>query len=301
MMNLRIRQLKAYQAILSTGSVTAAAEHLALTQPAVSRALAALEANLGFQLFERRGRHLIHSDKGRRFYRMIESTLAGLDAMPGFAEDIRLERGSPLRIASIGPLLFSDLVPTAVASFRESYRDLQLEVNWVDRLDIEDWVVNQNTDIGLTLMPVEHPLLETREFASVNAVVILPADHPLAQRTEIGPSDFLDERVIIPSRMTRLRQLADKCMLEAKHPMPISIETSTAIASCHMVGAGLGVGITDPFSPTGIRQERIVLRPWRPSIRMSYAAIWLKSRPLSERSAHLIEVLRELAGQSQDM
>ena len=297
MKNLRIRQLKAYQAIVSTGSTTAAAELLSLTQPAVSRALAALEADLGFQLFERRGRHLVHSDKGRRFYRMIESTLTGLDALPGIVEDIRLERGSPLRISAIGPLLFSDLVPLSLRNFQSAYPDLRLEVNWVDRLDIEDWIVNQNSDIGLTLMPVEHPLLEAREFVSVNAVALLPEGHPLAARSVIGPSDLRDERLIVPARKTRLRQLADKCMLEAKHPLPIAVETSTAIASCHLVAAGMGVGISDPFSPTGIPQGRHVVRPWRPTIRMSYAATWLKSRTLSERSATLIEILRDVAGQ----
>ncbi len=295
MKNLRIRQLKAYQAIVSTGSTTAAAELLSLTQPAVSRALAALEADLGFQLFERRGRHLVHSDKGRRFYRMIESTLTGLDALPGIVEDIRLERGSPLRISAIGPLLFSDLVPVSLRRFQSLYPELRLEVNWVDRLDIEDWIVNQNSDIGLTLMPVEHPLLEAHEFVSVNAVALLPAGHALAERSVIGPSELREERLIVPVRKTRLRQLADKCMLEAKHPLPIAIETSTAIASCHLVAAGMGVGISDPFSPTGIPQGRHVVRPWKPTIRMSYAATWLKSRTLSERSATLIEILRDVA------
>lgn len=296
MKNLRIRQLKAYQAIVSTGSATAAAEMLSLTQPAVSRILASLEADLGFQLFERRGRHLVHSDKGRKFFRMIEATLTGLDALPGIVEDIRLERGSPLRISAIGPLLFSTLVPSALRQFQSVYPDLRLKVNWVDRLDIEDWIVNQNSDIGLTLMPVEHPLLDAHEFVSVNAVALLPEGHALTGKSIIGPSDFRDERLIIPNRRTRLRQLADKCMLEAKHPLPIAIETSTAIASCHLVAAGMGVGISDPFSATGIRQGRFVVRPWQPTIRMSYAAIWLKSRTLAERSATLIEILRNIAG-----
>ena len=291
MKNLRIRQLKAYQAIVSTGSVTAAAELLSLTQPAVSRALAALESDLGFQLFDRRGRHLVHSDKGRRFYRMIESTLTGLDALPGIVEDIRMERGSPLRISAIGPLLFSELVPSALSEFHADHPDLRLEVSWVDRLDIEDWIVNQNADLGLTLMPVDHPLLDATEFVSVSAVALLPVGHSLASKPELGPSDFRGERLVIPARKTRLRQLADKCMLEAKHPLPIAIETSTAIASCHLVAAGLGVGISDPFSVTGIPRGRILVRPWRPTIRMSYAAVWLKSRMLSGRSAQLIEIL----------
>ena len=297
MKNIRIRQLKAYQAIVSTGSVTAAADLLSLTQPAVSRALASLEADLGFLLFDRRGRHLVHSERGRRFYRLMEATLTGLDELPGIVEDIRLERNSPLRISAIGPLLFSELVPVALKHFQVGHPDLRLEVSWVDRLDIEDWIVNQKSDIGLTLMPVEHPLLEARELVSVNAVAVLPKDHALARKSEIELSDLRNERFIVPNRRIRLRHLADKCMLEAKHPLPISIETSTAVASCHLVAAGLGIGISDPFSASGIRQDRVVVRPWRPSITMSYAAIWLKSRALSEHSVQLIEILLDVVRQ----
>ena len=296
MKNIRIRQLKAYQATVSTGSVTAAADLLSVTQPAVSRALATLEANLGFQLFDRRGRHLVHSERGRRFYRLIETTLTGLDELSDIVEDIRLERNSPLRVSAIGPLLFSELVPTALARFQAGHPTLRLDVSWVDRLDIEDWIVNRKSDVGLTLMPVEHPLLEAREFVSVNAVAVLPKNHALAAKSKIGPSDLRDESIIIPNRRIRLRQLADKCMLEAKHPLPIAIETSTAVTSCHLVAAGLGIGISDPFSASGICQDRIVVRPWHPSITMSYAAIWLKSRSLSEHSAELIDILLDIVG-----
>ncbi len=297
MKNIKFRQLKAYQAIVSTGSATAAAKSLSLTQPAVSRALATLEADLGFQLFERRGRHLVHSEKGRQFFRTIEPILNGLDALPGIVEDIKLERGNLLRISAIGPLLFSELVPVALKQFQTFFPDLRLEVSWVDRLDIEDWIVNQNSEIGLTLMPVDHPLLEAREFASVSAVALLPSNHPLAAKSEIGPLDLRNERLVIPARKTRLRQLADKCMLEAKHPLPIMIETSTAIASCHLVAAGLGIGISDPFSATGIRQGSFVVRSWKPTIKMAYAAVWLKSRPLSERTSRLVEILHRVARQ----
>ncbi|MDE0303998.1 MAG: LysR family transcriptional regulator [Albidovulum sp.] len=297
MKNINFRQLKAYQAIVGTGSATAAAKILALTQPAVSRALATLEADLGFQLFERRGRNLVHSEKGRQFFRTIEPILNGLDALPGIVEDIKLERGNLLRISAIGPLLFSELVPQALKQFQSFYPDLRLEVSWVDRLDIEDWIANQNSEIGLTLMPVDHPLLEAREFTSVSAVALLPSSHRLAEKSEIGPSDLRNERLVIPARKTRLRQLADKCMLEAKHPLPIMIETSSAIASCHLVAAGLGIGISDPFSATGIRQGNFVVRSWKPTIKMAYAAVWLKSRPLSVRTSRLVEILHHLAGQ----
>ncbi len=291
MKNLHIRQLKAYQAIISTGSATAAAELLSVSQPAISRALAALETDLGFQLFDRRGRHLVHSDKGRRFYRMIEPTLSGLDALPEIIDDVRSERGSPLRIASIGPLLHSKYLPFALHEFQNLFPDLRLEVRYLDRFEIEHWVANLNADIALTMLPVDHPSLKHRELVTVNAVAVLPVGHPLASKPELGPTDFRGERVIMPERKARLRQLADRAMLDSKQPLPIAIETSSEVTTCHLIAAGLGVGISDPFSVTGISEDRIVVRPWKPAIRISYAAAWSKFRALSERSEQFIDIL----------
>ena len=200
-----------------------------------------------------------------------------------------------MRISAIGPLLFSELVPSALAEFQSAHPELRLEVSWVDRLDIEDWVVNQNVDLGLTLMPVDHPLLDAHEFVSVNAVALLPAGHALAAKPEVGPSDFRGERLIIPARKTRLRQLADKCMLEAKHPLA----DRGRDLDCHReLPPGRGRARRRDFRPLqrdrAFTGDRIVVRPWKPSIRMSYAATWLKSRSLSDRSVQLIGILRRI-------
>ena len=88
----------------------------------------------------------MHSERGRRFYRSIEATLTGLDELPDIVEDIRLERDSPLRISATGgPLLFSRIEPAALARCQDRHPDMRLDVNWVDRLDIEDWIVNQKS------------------------------------------------------------------------------------------------------------------------------------------------------------
>ena len=89
-MNIRLRQLRAYQAIMSFGTVSAAADSLHLTQSSVSRLLAGLEQELGFSLFYRRGRRLVPSVEGRNFYQRIEGALASIEGITTIANDVRL-------------------------------------------------------------------------------------------------------------------------------------------------------------------------------------------------------------------
>lgn len=290
--NVRIRHLRVFQAIMVGGSATSAGELLGLTQPAISRSLSVLEAELGFALFERRGRHLHPSSEGRRFYREITPILGDLDNLAGLAEDIRLDRSGPVRIAAIGPLLFSQTLPLALRDVQEEDPSIRFAIDWVDRLQIEEAIANQRADLGVTLGPINHPALGMEELATVQAVAVFQKGHPFATQAEVAVSDLRDTPLILPQRQTRLRQLADSGLLESPTSLSVMIEASTAVASCHMASVGLGVALSDPFSATGVDRNLVEVRPWRPKISMTYTFIWPNARPPTDRVRNLMAAVR---------
>ena len=280
---------------METGSVTAAADQLNLTQPAVSRLLATLELELGFRLFQRKGRSLVPSMDGRHFYRRIEGTLAGIEEISSIAEDIKAERRERLRIAAIGPLTFSRFLPEGLQRLSAEFPDSQYSVVWRDRMDIDEWVASRQSDLGFTLLPVDSGAVYSEPITTVAAVAIVPAQHPLADRESLAPRDFVNSQLILPRRNIRLRQLVDPAFLESGLTFSIGIETSTAVTSCHLVGNGLGVSISDPFSATGISQDKLTAIRWSPEVRLTYGVIWPKDRPLSERAQRLVGILGHVA------
>ena len=280
---------------MTTGSITAATQVVNLSQPAISRLIAVMEAELGFKLFYRQGRRLIPSVEGRSFFLRIEGTLSGIDDIDSIANDIRYNKEGRLRLCAMGPLLFSRLLPNAIASYRSAYPETQLTVEMRRREDIDEWVASRQADLGFTLMPVESKSVSSEQIVTVAAVGIVPKDHRLADQKVLSLSDFENETLILPKQSIRLRQIVDAEILRGKRSVAVDIETSTALASCHLVAQGVGVGVSDPFSFSGVGREHIAVSRWEPAITLTYCAIWPKDREPTDQTRRFLDVVRSSA------
>ncbi len=117
-MALLDRQFDAFRAVMMTGGMTAAAEVMRITQPAVSRLISDLEYNLKLRLFERRGNQINPTPEATALMAEVERSYLGLEHVKAFARDLRLARAGSLRIARCRRSL--GFLPFLVARFRES-------------------------------------------------------------------------------------------------------------------------------------------------------------------------------------
>lgn len=278
MIKIQLRHLMAYRAVMSAGSITAATHRVNLSQPAISRLIAVMEAELGFKLFYRRGRRLVPTIEGTSFFRRIEGTLAGIDDIPAIADDVRLNKEGRLRVCGIGPLVFGQLLPDAVARYRKINPETQMTLEMRRREDIDEWVASRQADLGFTMQPIESKSVAFQDILTVSPVAVLPKGHRFADKKCIGLDDLRGETLIFPKQSVRLRQIVDTYLLRSPRPLGIDIETSTAIASCHLVAQGVGVAISDPFSASGLDRDLVSIVRWSPNIELTYCAIWPKDR-----------------------
>ncbi|MEM8541880.1 MAG: LysR family transcriptional regulator [Pseudomonadota bacterium] len=279
---IQLRHLQAYRAIMTTGSITAATSSVNLSQPAISRLLSVLEKELDLKLFYRRGRRLVPTVEGQSFFRRIEGTLSGIDEIPSIANDVKINNYGRLRICGIGPLVFSNYLPNAVATFRERFPDAQITMDMRRREDIDEWVASRQADIGFTLMPIESRSVAWRKIITVSALAIFPKGHHLEARECVELAELGNEVTVLPKQNVRLRQYAD-AVLGDKGGINVDIETSTAVTSCHLVASKVGVGISDPFSVLGVGKDRLSVARLMPEIKLSYCAIWPTDREPSRR------------------
>lgn len=294
-MNIRMRQLRVFKAVVEAGTVSEAALLLSLTQSSVSKTLAALEAELGFLLFDRIGRRLKPSREGRLFYKKIENALETFDGIQTAAQDIRDNQGKRLRVCAIGPMLCSQMVPRALTEFSAAHPDFNFSVDMIPRIEIEEWMSERHSDLGFTLLPIETSQLNFEVLASVTAVAIVPKGHALENRDFLEPKDCVDEHLILPRPAVRVRGLVEASFVEAGVNLSVKTQTTSAISTSHLVGNGLGIGILDPFTATGIQQGEIVLIPWKPAIKLSYGVIWPKSRSLTSSERAFIDISKRVA------
>ena len=300
-MNIKLRHLQAFRCIVETGSVSEAASLMGLTQSSVSKLLAGFEREVGFAVFERVGRRLRLSQKGRAFLDRTANAVELLDDIRTVAEDIRANLGQRMRISAIGPLAFSALLPGILRRFSDEFPDFTYTVDMKLRAEIEDWLLGGHSDIGFTLLPATRAAIASREFVRTRAVCIVPEGHRFAGRPALDPLDLEGEDIVLPRSAVRFRMLIEADFVKAGVNLRPRFETSNAISLAALVAEGLGVAVVDPFSLTLSDMARIRAVPWAPGTALSYGMIWPDHRePTPQETAifgHAAGAAAELLGE----
>ncbi|MET9436156.1 LysR family transcriptional regulator [Streptomyces sp. NPDC006551] len=189
-MGIELRHLRAFLAIAEEGNVTRAAARLHLTQPAVSRTLAALEKHLGVRLVDRSTHQLALTAEGRAFHDRAAAAVAAFDA----ALDPALLRHRPLRLGHAWSA-FGPYTTPLLRRWQREHPDTPLELLRVD--DRTAGLVRGEVDAALLRGPVDAPGLATEELTTETRVAAVPADSPLAGRPAVLLADLAGETVVL--------------------------------------------------------------------------------------------------------
>ena len=150
---MNIKALQAFQAVITEGSVSGAARAMHLSQPAVSRLIAVLEAELRLTLFKREKKRLLLTEEGAAFNREAHRILAGLREIPAIADEIRSHRPKRLRMVTMPRTALSVVAP-AVARFAKEYPQVKLSLDVRSHRDIESWINGREYDLSFGNVPI---------------------------------------------------------------------------------------------------------------------------------------------------
>jgi DNA-binding transcriptional LysR family regulator len=285
-MHLKPRQVEAFRAVMMAGGITAAAEAMNVTQPAVSRLIRDLEDVVGMTLFERIGARLVPTAEATQFYREVERLYLGLDQIARSAADIRLHKNTVLRIGSVTSLV-RPYLHQAILETVGNRLDIPLVIDVENSRYIWDMVEQNRYDLGLVFGSPRMSNKNAMLLHSSHAVAAMTADHRLASRDVITPSDLIEERVLLPGRNSPLRLALDRAFSIEEHQPASTMETSM-LNCCHFAAAGMGVGIVDQTSLASAGAA-IVAIPFEPKIEVSYFAI----RPSGAKRIGLLDELTD--------
>jgi DNA-binding transcriptional LysR family regulator len=174
-----VRELEVLHAVITTRKTTAAAQRLGVSQPAVSRAIGALEARLGRDLFVRDGGRLVPT---------ADAYALDAEAAPIFAALARLDNwpktpnaGSLLRIVSAPTITHAFLAPLIVR-FLQAEPDTRIQMEIGRSNDAVAAVADGTADLGVVDVGVVHAGVRAEPFRQSVAHVMMPADHPLTEK-----------------------------------------------------------------------------------------------------------------------
>jgi DNA-binding transcriptional LysR family regulator len=249
-----------FVAVARTGSMTAAAAELGISQPGVSRQIQRLEEEIGIPLVDRGSRMLLLTPAGERFRAYADTALAQHEAA---LRDVRGEVAvlvGELRIgASSTPGEF--LVPGLVAAFVDRHPGVRPEVFIADSAIVQDEVRAHRWDIGFVGARLNGRGLDHHPVAQDEVVLAVPAGHPFAARGAVSLNELAGQPFLVREEGSGTaasveRALVQRGMHLPEHRTVMVLGSTQAIVSA--VEQGLGLGWVSSLALIDRSRERVV-------------------------------------------
>ncbi|QDY79477.1 LysR family transcriptional regulator [Streptomyces qinzhouensis] len=189
-MDWDLRDLELLRVTAETGSLTAAAGRLHVSQPALSQRLTRLEDRLGLRLFDRRGRRLVPNAAGHRALAAAHHVLTELQAATRDLKDLKEGKERRVRFTAQCSTTFQWL-PPVIRAFRERHPDAEVRIETVPDDAPVPALLADRVDVALLTKPDrEQDRVELLRLFDDEMTAVVPADHPWADRPRLTARDF---------------------------------------------------------------------------------------------------------------
>ena len=240
---MEIRQLRAFVAIAETGTFTAGALRVHVTQAAISMQIRQLESEIGARVFVRAPRHVILTEAGEQLLRRARHILREHDAaLDEIAELAGAERGR-LRIGSASAMVLSEQLPAILKDLRKQHPAADISVVSGTSEVLVDQILAGEVDIAFVSLPVDVRGIKTERLSEDQLVAIASPRHRLAKQKTISAYTLAGERLILGERGGNTRRLIDQFFAQAGVTIRVAMELSRQQAIKRMVEEDMGVGI----------------------------------------------------------
>jgi DNA-binding transcriptional LysR family regulator len=289
---MNLKQLEAFRAVAATGSTTAAAQALDLSQSAVSRLLRQLEARLGIELFWRDKNRLVPTAEALRLVDGVDQAIEGVYRVGRLAEELRLGVRQVLLRVALPPTLAEGVMPPVLEAYFREAPDTTVEILSAGYDAIERHVAEGRADLGFLRLPASYPGLRLGDARPSRSVCVMPQGHKLTRLATVEPADLAGVPLILIGRERASRLETERLFRRHRIDPVVRVEAHTVACACAHVAAGIGVTIVSEVIARAARQAGVVARPFRPAITSEFALAFPASRPASaatKRLAHLLE------------
>ena len=189
---MELRNLRHFAAVADTLNFRIAGERLHLTQPALTRSIAALERELGVRLFTRDKRHVALTADGAQLLERARAILGRADELTYAAHALSAASSRQLRVGVYGNGL-AELTHPVLQAFCDRYPDTAVQVRDADFARGIDPLLSGEYDVALLRSPVDLPVLRTVPLFLEPLAALLPEGHPLADEAEVDVEDLFGE------------------------------------------------------------------------------------------------------------
>lgn len=287
-----MNRLQALQAILATGSFTAAGERLGYSQSAISQMINSLEKEVGFPLLYRTHGQVGLTPDGQKLLPLVEQLCNDWSTFQDRAAEIKGLQSATVKIGTISSIS-AHWLPPLIKHFQQQYPGVHFTLLQGDYTTIPQWVDNNTVDFGF-INPAAQPNLPVKYLKSGELKVVLPVDHPLAKKPVLSLTDLAKEPFLM------LEEGLYSEPLNAFHQQGLQPDIQLRVHNDYsllaMIEAGLGYSILADLVLSK-QNYQVAIRPLTPRL---YRQIGIYQRPtqlMSLASQHFIDTLFHQAAQ----
>ena len=290
----QLKQLRAFCAVARNGSMSAAAEQLFLSQPAISLQIQALEQELGDVLFERRGPKIQLTEDGRALFEMARPLVDGIDSLnTRFMKKVRGELDSGEVHIAAGESTIIYILPRLVARFRELYPNIQVHMHNVTGRFGLSMIRDDQVDFAIGSMLDVPSDIEYQPAWSFSPALIMPQGHDLAGKDYVTLEELSPYGLILPPRRLTTWRLVDRVFQQHQVPLRVTLEVGGWEVIKRYVELGFGLSIV----------TSICLRPDDPLVsrdmsnyfpKRSYGLVMRRGKYPSPQAQAFVKVLDDV-------
>ena len=250
------------EAVRRNLNLTEAAKALHTSQPGVSKAIIELEGELGIEIFARHGKRLKRvTEPGQHVLKSIELIMREVSNLKRIGEQYSAQDSGTLSIATTHTQA-RYVLPLPVARLREAYPKVNVSLHQTTPDQVARMVIDEVAEIGMaTESLAAYPELVTLPCYEWEHVLVLPPNHPLAQKERIGLDDIAHEPLITYHPSFTGRGKIDAAFAARRLQPRIALEAIDSDVSKTYVRLGLGIGIVAEMAMRDDPIGDLVVRP----------------------------------------
>lgn len=278
-MSSYFRHYQAFHAIIEAGTVTGAAEHLGISQPAISNLLAQLERKTKLKLFERTRGRLLPTPEAMVLFEEIDTVVRGLDHVNQAVVDLQNQKAGQLQVATSHAMAFG-FMPDEISRFANDKPNLTIAFQSQYSAKIQDWVMAGLFEIGICELPVRHDGLDQIPFF-FEIMCAIPENSPLAEHQILSPALLDNQPFIVMGADHMVNRRAREAFHREGAKMRVRCHTDLFRNALNLVKEGLGVALVDPFTLSSDDRQGYLLRHFSPKILLDVVILTARGRPVS--------------------
>lgn len=296
MINVTLRQLRYFDALVRHGHFGRAAEACAISQPALSMQIKEMEQALGGVLLERGARQVTLTKFGEELLQRVRDILRSVDELGDFARASRDRLAGRLRVGMI-PTIAPYLLPKVIENLARLHPELDIHVRETLTPKLIKEVAEGRLDTAIVALPVSEPSLTEVALFRENFLLVRPGVHegtPVPSRESLREMKLL----LLEEGHCFRDQALSFCNMQA--PPREVLDASSLSTLVQMVGAGIGVTLIPEMAvAVETRSASVAVARFKnPQPSRTIGMVWRKSSPLARQLEQISEVVCLSAGKT---